>query len=60
MFTYGFKSEKAMVNAIAQKLKTAVSVIQHLLSEGNGTMSLNGYRIETFYNKEMGFYFLCD
>ena len=60
MFNYGFKSEKAMINAIAQKLKTAVSVIRHLLSEGNGTMSLNGYRIETFYNKEMGFYFLCD
>ena len=60
MFTYGFKSEKAMINAIAQKLKTAVSVIRHLLSKGNGTMSLNGYRIETFYNKEMGFYFLCD
>lgn len=60
MFTYGFKTERAMINAIAQKLKTAVSVIQHLLSEGNGTMSLNGYRVETFYNKEMGFYFLCD
>lgn len=60
MFTYGFKTEKAMVNAIAQKLKTAVSVIQHMLSEGNGTMSLNGYRVETFYSKEMGFYFLCD
>lgn len=60
MFTYGFKTEKAMLNAIAQKLKTAVSVIQHMLSEGNGTMSLNGYRVETFYNKEMGFYFLCD
>ena len=60
MFTYGFKTEKAMVNAIAQKLRTAVSVIQHMLSEGNGTMSLNGYRVETFYSKEMGFYFLCD
>ena len=60
MFTYGFKSEKAMVNAIAQKLKTAVSVIWHLLSEGNGTMSLNGFRVETFYSKEMGLDFLCD
>ena len=60
MFTYGFKTERAMLNAIAQKLKTAVSIVRHMLEDGNGTMSLNGIRVETFYNKEMGFYFLCD
>lgn len=60
MFTYGFKTERAMLNAIAQKLKTAVSVVRHMLEDGNGTMSLNGFRVETFYSKETGFYFLCD
>lgn len=52
-----------MYKAIAKKTKVGkkgVSVVEHLLTKGNGTMSLNGFRVETFYSKETGFYFLCD
>ena len=60
---FGYANALAMYKAIAKKTKVGkkgVSVVEHLLTKGNGTMSLNGFRVETFYSKEMGFYFLCD
>lgn len=57
---FGYASALAMHKAIAKKTKAGVSVVEHLLAKGNGVMSLNGFRVETFYSKEMGFYFLCD
>lgn len=60
---FGYTNALAMYEAIAKKTKIGkkgVSVVKHLLTKGNGVMSLNGFRVETFYSKEMGFYFLCD
>lgn len=60
MFHYGYESEPKMVQAIAKIIHTKGCVVEHMLECGKGTMSLNGFRVETFYSKEMGFYFLCD
>lgn len=60
---FGYLSLQAMYEAIAKKTKVGkkgVSVVEYLLAKGNGIMSLNGFRVETFYTKEMGYYFLCD
>lgn len=60
---FGYTTIQAMHEAIAKETKIGkkgVSVVEHLLAKGKGTMSLNGFRVETFYNKEVGFYFLCD
>lgn len=60
---FGYIDPQAMYEAIAKETKIGkkgVSVVEHLLAKGNGVMSLNGFRVETFYSKEMGFYFLCD
>ncbi len=60
MYHYGYESEPKMIQAIAHIVRTKGCVVEHMLECGKGVMSLNGFRVETFYNKEMGFYFLCD
>lgn len=60
MFHYGYESEPKMIQAIAKIVHTKGCVVEYMLECGKGTMSLNGFRIETFYAKEIGFYFLCD
>lgn len=60
---FGYTTTQAMNEAIAKETKVGkkgISVVEYLLAKGKGVMSLNGFRVETFYSKEMGFYFLCD
>lgn len=50
MYHFDYANYESATIAIARLVKAAVTVVRHLLKEGNGEMNLNGKNVRLFEN----------